>query len=397
MTRSTTRRTSIAAALAVVLGLAPSARTEAKVSEVSSSQSGGLWVYIGTYTARGSEGIYRCEMDPKSGKLSNLVLVAKTPNPTFLGIHPSGRYLVAVNEIDNFEDTKGGSATSYTIDTTTGALTKLNARSTGGAGSCHITFDHAGAHILVANYHFGSTAVLPIAPSGMLGRASSFVKHEGKGPNAARQEAAHAHSANLDPSGRFLVVADLGQDKVIVYKYDAAAGTITPNSPDGVSMAPGAGPRHLSFHPNGRFAYVCNELDSTVTAMSYDASTGTFTKLDTLSTLPSGPVEGNSTAEVRVHPSGKFVYVSNRGHNSIACYSVDEKTGKLKPIGNMLTGGRTPRNFNFDPTGKFLVAANQDSSTITVFRLDPKTGLLSYTGYTIDAPMPVCIKFLAKS
>ncbi|HJS09091.1 MAG TPA: lactonase family protein, partial [Pirellulales bacterium] len=247
--------------------------------------------------------------------------------------------------------------------------------------------------VLVANYGGGSVAVLPIDKDGRLRPASSFVQHKGSSVNPKRQEAPHAHSINVDPAGAFAVVADLGLDKVLVYRFDAAAGTLTANDPPHATVSPGAGPRHFAFHPSGRFAYVINEMNSTVTAFAYDAKKGTLSEIDTKSTLP-GPQQGNSTAEVQVHPSGKFLYGSNRGHNSLAIFRIDEKTGALTAAGHQLTGGRTPRNFGIDPTGKFVLAANQGSDSVVVFRVDQETGKLEETGQSIKVPTPVCVKFL---
>ena len=247
---------------------------------------------------------------------------------------------------------------------------------------------------LVANYSGGSVASLPIGDDGLLREAASFIQHVGAGVNPRRQEGPHAHCAVVDPANRFAFVADLGLDKVFVYRLDAASGTLSANEPASTSLPPGSGPRHLAFHPNGRYAYVINEMKSTLAAMSYDAEHGVLKLLGTLSTLPAGFTGNNSTAEVEVHPSGKFVYGSNRGHGSIAIFAVDEATGKLRYLGVEPTRGKNPRSFGIDPTGKYLLAADQDGNNVVVFRIDGETGKLLATGSSLAVSAPVCVKFM---
>jgi 6-phosphogluconolactonase len=369
---------------------AVTAMVEAQQSQKDASR---MWVFFGTYTGGKSEGIYRATLDPATGALSQPELAAKVENPSFLAVHPSGKFLYAAGELSNFEGKPGGAVSAFALDSKTGGLTLLNQQSSRGAGPCHLVVDRTGGNVLVANYGGGSVAVLPIDKDGRLRPASSFVQHKGSSVNPKRQEAPHAHSINVDPAGAFAVVADLGLDKVLVYRFDAAAGTLTANDPPHAAVSPGAGPRHFAFHPSGRFAYVINEMNSTVTAFAYDAKKGTLSEIDTKSTLP-GPQQGNSTAEVQVHPSGKFLYGSNRGHNSLAIFRIDEKTGALTATGHQPTGGRTPRNFGIDPTGKFVLAANQGSDSVVVFRVDQETGKLEETGQSIKVPTPVCVKFL---
>jgi 6-phosphogluconolactonase len=352
-----------------------------------------MWVFIGTYTGGRSKGIYRFELDLASGKLTPRGLAAEANNPSFLAIHPSQRYLYAVSEVAEVGGKKTGAVSAFALDPKTAELTALNQQPSGGAGPCHLIVDREGKHVLVANYSGGSVSVLPIQADGRLGEATAFVQHEGSGANKDRQEGPHAHSINLDAANRFAAVADLGLDKVLVYKYDAAKGALTPNDPPAYVGAPGSGPRHFAFHPNGRNAYVINELASTITALSYDAEHGVLKGLQTLSTLPK-EVKGNSTAEVQVHPSGKFVYGSNRGHNSIAIFSVDPKTGELKAVGHQTENIKTPRNFGIDPTGTFLVVANQDSGSLVVFRIDQTTGELSPVGGPVEVGTPVCVKMI---
>jgi 6-phosphogluconolactonase len=354
-----------------------------------------MWVFVGTYTGPKSKGIYRLEFDPATGKLGEAQLAAETKNPTFLAVHPSNRFLYAVSEIGNFGAKKAGGVAAYALDTTSGGLTALNQQPSGGAGPCHIITDKAGQFVLVANYGGGSAAVLPIEKDGRLGEPSSVVQHKGRGANPARQEAAHAHSINLSPDNRFAFVADLGLDKVYIYRL-ADKGKLTANDPAFVETAAGAGPRHFAFHPNGTFAYVINELNSTVTAMSYDAERGALTALQSVSTLPAGYKGNTTTAEVVVHPSGKFLYGSNRGQDSIAVFRIDPETGKLTAAGHQGEGVKVPRNFVADPSGKFLLVANQNGDSVVVFRIDPESGKLTPTGHSAKVPAPVCLRFAPK-
>jgi 6-phosphogluconolactonase len=273
-------------------------------------------------------------------------------------------------------------------------LKQLNQESSAGAGPCHLVVDATGKNLLVANYSSGSVAVLPIAQNGEIKPASSVIQHKGKGTDPGRQEGPHAHSINLDSANRFAFAADLGLDKVFIYAFDPAAGTIAPNASPFGKVAPGSGPRHFAFHPGGKHAYVINEMANTVTAFAYDPGAGSLTEIQTISTLPADFKGTSYTAEVQVHPSGKFLYGSNRGHDSIAVFAIDQKTGALKFLEAEPTQGKNPRNFALDPTGAFLLAENQDSDSIVVFRIDPTTGKLSPTGTKITLPMPVCIKMI---
>jgi len=376
---------------ALALSMAVAARVgagEAKPAKVR--------LYIGTYTRNGSRGIYAAELDLATGKLATPQLAAEATNPTFLAIHPSRRFLYAVGEIGYFGGRKTGSVSAYAIVPDTPRLKPLNQQPSGGAGPCHVTVDREGRNLLVANYSAGSVAVLPIAPDGGLREPSCVIQHHGSGPNPKRQKGPHAHSINLDPAGRFAFAADLGLDKLLIYRFDAASGKLAPNDPPFAPVAPGAGPRHFAFHPNGRFAYVINEMGMTITAFAYEAERGALREIQTVSTLPKGeqPDPAFTTAEVQVHPSGKFLYGSNRGHNTIAIFRVDAATGKLTPIGHECTRGKMPRNFGIDPTGRWLIAANQNSNDLFVFRIDPASGRLASVGERIEAPMPVCVKFL---
>jgi 6-phosphogluconolactonase len=354
-----------------------------------------LWVFVGTYTGKKSQGIYRVEFDPATGQLGTPELAAKVPSPSFLTVPPNRTHLFCVCEVNEVKGKPGGGVASFALDARTGALKPINQESTVGAGPCYIACDKQGKNVLVANYGGGSVAVLPVDADGRLGPATAFVQHEGSGADKRRQEGPHAHSINLDAANKFAIAADLGLDKLLVYKFDSAAGKITPNDPPALNLAPAAGPRHFAFHPNGKWAYVNNEIDSTVTALAYDAEKGVFTKLNTLSTLPA-PHKGNSTAETVVHPNGKFVYVSNRGHNSIAIFEVNQETGELKSAGHQGEGIKTPRNFNIDPSGRWMVVANQDGDNLIVYAIDAKTGQLKPTGQSVEVGSPVCVKFVPK-
>jgi len=351
-------------------------------------------VYVGTYTGAKSKGIYLCEVDTSTGKLTSKGLAGEATNPSFLALHPNRKFLYAVGEVASVDGKKGGGVSAFVIDQATGKLTLLNHRSSVGAGPCHLVVDKEGKNVLVANYGGGSVAVLPVDAEGQLREASSFSQHRGASVNKQRQEAPHAHSVNLDPANRFAFVADLGLDQVLVYRFDSMKGGLVPNDPPAAAVAPGSGPRHFAFHPSGKFAYVINEMLLTVTAFAYDPDRGTLKELQSIATTPDGVKPGYSTAEVVVHPSGKFLYGSNRGHDSIAVFKIDPETGQLTFLGAEPTQGRTPRNFNIDPTGQFLLAANQGSDTITVFRIDAETGKLRFTGQSVEVPAPVCIKFV---
>lgn len=363
---------------------------------VSAQKTGELLVYFGTYTGPTSKGIYVARFDPATGALSEPQLAAESENPSFLAVHPARNLLYAVNEIGTFEGQPTGSVSAFALDRSGGTLKLLNRQPSAGGGPAHIVVDHKGRNVLVANYGGGSVAVLPIADDGTLRPPSSSVRHTGSSVNPDRQKAPHAHSINLDSSDRFAYAADLGIDKILIYRYDAARGSLTPNEPPHAEVQPGSGPRHFALHPQGRHAYVINEMPLTITAFSRDAATGALAAVQTVSTLPAGTdiQKGYSTAEVQVHPSGRFLYGSNRGHDSIAAFSIDQKTGRLTFIETVPTQGRTPRHFGIDPGGAYLFAANQQSDTVVVFRIDPGTGRLTPTGTTVTVPRPVCVRFV---
>jgi len=353
-----------------------------------------LWVYFGAYARGEGKGIYVSRMDVASGKLQSPEVAIELTNPSFLALHPSRPLMYAIGEMGSFGGKKTGAVSALAMNTKTGKLALLNQQSSGGPGPCHVAVDREGRNVLVANYSGGSAACLPIGADGRLGEATSVVQHQGSGPDPKRQNGPHAHSINLDPAGRFAFVADLGLDKIFIYKLDAAAGKLIANEPAFAQVAPGSGPRHFAFHPTGRFAYVINEMLSTVTAFRYDADRGALAELQTVSTLPADFTGSNTTAEVQVHPSGKFVYGSNRGHDSIAIFAVDPESGKLRAAGHQSTQGKNPRNFGIDPTGAYLLAANQDGDNVVAFRIDAATGALQPTGQSLTISKPVCVKFV---
>jgi 6-phosphogluconolactonase len=349
-------------------------------------------IYIGTYTSGKSKGIYSAQFDTASGKLGALELAAETKNPSFLALHPNGRFLYAVSEMDNTGGKPGGAVAAFTVDAKTGKLTPLNQQSSGGGGPCHLAVDKTGKCLLVANYGTGSIAALPIGNDGSLGERATTIQHEGSSVDKGRQEGPHAHYITTDPANRLALVCDLGLDKVLVYKLSPDTAKLVANEPAFASVAPGAGPRHLVFHPDGRAVYVINEMALTMTALSYD-SRGNMKELQTISTLPADFNGKGSCAEVEVHPSGKFLYGSNRGHDSIAVFAIDANTHKLTLVEHQPTRGKTPRHFAIDPTGKWLLAENQNSDSVVVFKIDSATGRLSPTGQTVEVGAPVCIVF----
>lgn len=379
-------------ALTILLGLAVSGSAWGQAANTSSGPK--MRVYVGTYTDTKSKGIYLLEFDPATGALTPKGVAAETPSPSFLAIHPNKKFLYAANEIGTFGGKPTGSVSAFAIDNKSGELTPLNRQPSGGSDPCYVLVDPTGKNLLTANYSGGSVEVLPIAEDGKLGEPSSVVQHRGSSVDKGRQGVPHAHAIDLDASGRLAVAADLGLDKLMIYRFNPEKGTLTPNDPPFTSVAQGSGPRHVAFHPDGRHAYAINEMALTVTAFNYHPSNGTFSEIQTISTRPPGSKPGGSTAEILVHPSGKFVYGSNRGDDCLAIYSVEPASGKLTLVGHQSTGGRTPRSFGIDPTGQFVIAANQDSSTVVVFKINQSTGLLKQVGEPVAVPSPVCVKFM---
>jgi 6-phosphogluconolactonase len=345
--------------------------------------------YFGTYTGPKSRGVYHSMFDPATGKLGPAELVAETTNPSFLNIHPNGKFLYCVGHEGQTE----GGVLAFAIDGKTGKLTQLGKQAASGGGPCYVAVDRSGKCVLAVNYHLGNVASMAIRADGSLADATNVIHHEGTSSDPARQKGAHPHSINVDPTNRLAIVADLGIDKLMLYDLDAEQAKLTPHNPPFVSVTPGGGPRHFVFHPNGKFAFANNELTASVMAFAFDAERGTLKELQMLSTLPADFTGKKSTAEIQIHPNGRFLYVSNRGHDSIAIFAVDPNTGRLTSLGHEPTGGEIPRNFCIDPTGMWLLVTNQGSDNVTVFKLDPQTGRLTPTGNTIEVGAPVCVKF----
>jgi 6-phosphogluconolactonase len=381
------------ACLLVVVAMSLSAFRHA---QGSSPATNGMLVYFGTYTGANSKGVYVSRLDAASGTLTPPQLAAETSSPSFLAVHPSERFLYAVNEVSTFGGKTSGAVSAFAIDRKTGLLKELNQQPSVGAGPAHLIVDKDGQNVLVANYGGGSVTVLPLDKNGKLKAPSAFVQHKGSSVNPQRQKEPHAHSINLDPANRFAYVADLGLDRIIVYRFDPRNGLLTLNDPPSASVRPGAGPRHLAINPTGRFAYVIHEINCTITAFSNDSAKGELKDTQTISTLPAKQAmqAGFSGAEVQVHPSGKFLYASNRGHDSIAVFAIDQSTGRLTYVENEPTQGSTPRGFGIDPDGGYLLAGNQRSDSVVVFRIDSKSGALTPTGNKIEVGAPVCVKFV---
>ncbi len=371
--------------------LAPLAATARSAGGVTQIGGGEFLVYVGTYTGHESKGIYAYRFDARRGKLTALGLAAETANPSFLAVHPNHRFLYAVNEGHK------GTVSAFSIDAITGKLTFLNKVSSRGSEPCYIAVDKSGKTALVANYGDGIFAALPIRDDGRLADAASFSGHAGlpvSGLNRKRQDRPHAHAIDPSPDNRFALGADLGLDKIFIYKLDAARASLTPAGQPFAQVERGAGPRHLAFHPSARFVYAVNELNSTVTVFGYGASDGTLKEIQRISTLPKDYTGENYPAEIQVHPNGKFLYVSNRGHDSITVFGIDRDSGKLTPVQQVSTKGRWPRHLALDPSGVFLFVANQNSGNVVVFHIDAATGQLRPAGQSFELHGPVCVRFV---
>jgi 6-phosphogluconolactonase len=354
-----------------------------------------LRAYVGTYTGAKSKGIYTFTFDTATGEVGPLELAAPALNPSFLAIHPDRQHLYCVGDMTNAAGKKVGAVSAFVIEPD-GKLTLLNQVTTVGAGPCHLTVDKTGCMVLAANYGGGSVVSFPIKADGSIGEHTSFVQHIGRSVTP-RQAQPNAHSVNISQDNRFAFVADLGLDQVLIYKLDPAKATFAAHEPPFVKVPPGSGPRHFCFHPNGKFAYVINEISLTVTAFRFDAVHGTLTEMQTLSTLPAadgpGPKAGWSTAEIVAHPGGKFLYCSNRGHDTIAVFAIADD-GTLSLVQNAAAEVKVPRNFALDPTGQWLFTEGQKSDDIALFRVDAATGKLTFTSKKLEIGSPVCLKFL---
>ncbi|PRY10357.1 6-phosphogluconolactonase [Pontibacter ummariensis] len=366
---------------------------DAVTSESEEQNLATSMVYVGTYADPEAESIFLYRLNPETGELTRESATKGGPNPSFLALDEERRYLYAVNEIGDYQGQNSGAVSAFAVDPQTGALTLLNRVPSKGGSPAHTTVDGENKTVLVANYMGGNVAAFPIQENGQLGEASSVQQHEGAGPNKQRQEAPHAHYIAPDPQNKYVLAVDLGTDKVYSYRLNPDKAELTPNDPAvAYTTEPGAGPRHLTFHPNGRYAYLINELNSTMVALAYDADKGTFTEIETVPTIPADFKENNQTAEVKVSADGKYLYGSNRGHNSIVVYAIDENTGKLTQVQLVSTGGDWPRDFSIDPTGNILMVANERSNNITTFKIDKATGKLTPTGYEAEVHKPVNVQ-----
>lgn len=349
-------------------------------------------VYFGTYTKKESKGIYVARFDSTTGLLTPAALAAPGSNPTFIALHPRLPILYAIGDRKNETGGSEGALHAYTIDAATGALTLINSLPAGGGPLCYLQVDPTGQTVLVASYHSGYVATYSLSPDGALGERKAFVKHSGKGPNP-QQDAAHAHCIDVAPGGRFAISCDLGADKIIPYRFDAATGSLTLNDAP-LATPPGTGPRHLAFSPDGRFAYVISELSSHVTAFAFDAASGSLTEIQTVDTVPGDFTGRRWGAEIVMHPNGKFLYASNRADaENIAVFSIDATTGKLTFVEQTREGIKHPRHFAIDPSGRWLLCANHDTDNVNVFAIDPATGHLTSTGDQIAVLSPVCVLF----
>lgn len=363
----------------------------AMATVASAAEGGKFWVYVGTYTSpKGSQGIQRCLFDSSTGTLSEPEVAAKVTSPSFVNFSPDGKTLYAVGEASG---KNGGGVYAFRVDAKTGELTKLSEEGSVGSGPCHVSASPDGNTVLVANYGGGSTTAFSTKPDGSLAKQTAFFQHTGSSINKGRQKEPHAHCTAFDNSGKFGYVADLGTDMVMIYAV-GGMGEVTAAKPASFKLPAGAGPRHLQLNADNSIVYVCGELDSTINVVQMNAAAGQYEVVQSVSTLPGGkPVAGNSTAEVRIHPNGKFVYVSNRGHNSIAAFAIEDG-GKVKPIGHATEGIKVPRNFNIDPSGQWMIVANQDGESLKVFKINATTGIPEPTPTVVKVGKPVCVRFL---
>jgi len=362
-------------------------------------------VFVGTYTEKilfgtgqifkgQGEGIHIFSLDPATGSLSPLHMAKGIKNPSYLDFHPNRRFLYAVNELKSYNGEATGTLSAFTLDPHDGRLEFINRVATHGTDPCHVTVDGTGKYALVANYSSGNVAVLPIRDDGGLEEPSHVIQHRGSSLDPVRQSGPHAHSVILDATNHFAYVPDLGLDRLMIYRLDAEGGKLKPHEQRCFETRPGAGPRHFVFHPGNSYAYLINELDSTIMSLDYDRQRGTLKEIQTVPALPASFRGNNTCADILVDPSGRFLYGSNRGHDSIAIYRIDLSSGELSPVGHESTRGKTPRSFTIDPSGTFLFAANQDSNSVVCFRIDRQSGRLTPDGQTTSVPTPVCVKIL---
>ena len=359
-------------------------------SSLQASEDLSVRVYYGTKNQSGSKGIYTGTIDLESGTLSEARLATEAENAGFLAISNSRKYLYAVASGEH-----GQKIVAYKINHNTGDLTEINRQDCGGQNPCHVSVGPNDKYVVYANYTGGSCGLIPIAEDGSLKKPGSFFQHqEGSGVNAGRQAEPHPHSAKTDPSGKFIMVPDLGQDKVRIYRLADDKQSMQPNNPAYASLPPGGGPRHITFDPQGRWMYVNNELSSSVTVFDLSSEDAAPRAIQTISTLPSGFQDENSTAELLIHPTGRFLYCSNRGHHSVATFQIDQNNGTLTATGHCSSGGSTPRNFGITPDGRYVVVANQLSDNVDVLKVNTQTGTLSATGNSIKVPHCICVRFV---
>jgi 6-phosphogluconolactonase len=352
-----------------------------------------FWVYIGTNNRPPgkSEGIYLFRLDTDSGSFSPVGVAAKMLDPGWQAISKDGKFLYTNGTIDNH---KKSIVAAFAIDPATGALKFINQQETNGNDTTHVDIDAARTCAVTANYNSGDMTVLPINSDGSLMPLTAIIKHSGSSVDPVRQTHPYPHSANFDPTGKWVLVPDLGVDKVYVYRYDQASHALMDGDPPTVAVTPGSGPRHLSFSPDGKFAYLIHEMGGILTVFAWDAGKGRLTTLQTISTLPKDYTGENTSAEVHILPNGRFLYASNRGPDDLAIFSRNPD-GTVKLLGFESSGGKAPRDFNIDPSGNFLIAANQDSDSVTVFRVNQETGMLTRIGSPLEVPRPICVKFRA--
>ncbi|HSY17897.1 MAG TPA: lactonase family protein [Candidatus Acidoferrales bacterium] len=352
--------------------------------------------YFGTYTNALSRGIYVSRLDADTGKLSVPELAIATPSPCFIAVSPDERFLYTSDSVKSFNGENAGSISAFAIDKTSGRLSLLNRKSSGGVGPCHVSVAADGKVLLAANYGGGSVKSFRLNPDGSIGADGSVIQHHGSGVNTDRQSSAHAHFITPDPGNHFALACDLGMDEVMIYKINAADATLTTNEIPFGTVPPGSGSRHLAFSPDGKFAYVVNEMGCSITTFAWDAKHGGLTALETVDGLPPGePLKASYTAaEILMHPSGKFIYITLRGHDSVSVFSVAKKTGHLTFVQNVPSSGQVPRGLGIDPTGHWLITGHQKSDNAAVFAIDTKTGKLTPTGQSLTVGSPVDVKFV---
>jgi 3-carboxymuconate cyclase len=365
------------------------------LQKICAQHANQVMVFLGTNVDRPGRGFSLAYLDTVTGLMSQPKFIEVSPAPSYFVIHPNGEMLYSVNELDSFpKKWSGGGISAYKIIPSREKLRLIDRVASGGASPCFINFDKELSHVLVANYNGGSASVVKLNADGSFGPQTSLVRHAGKSANTVRQEKAHVHSIKVDPSGKFALSCDLGVDKFFVYRYNSKTGILLPNDPAFVALKPGSGPRHFSFHPNGKFVYVINELSATISVFSWSSGKGLLKEIETVQTLPVDFKEPNTSAEITVHPNGKFLYCTNRGHNSVSTFLINAETGKLTQLQQIFSQGNAPRNFAIDPSGRWIVLSNHNSDNVVVYRLNTVSGLLMPTGQSVSIPSPYGIQFL---